>query len=92
MPVRVEVELDAGVVKADERFIGERVVADRADHPHARTEPRGRDRLVRALPARHAQEVVTGERLPRPRQPLDARDEVEVDRADDGELGGHAAA
>jgi len=85
VPVR-----DARVPQPGERLVGERVASDGADHPHASTEVGGGDRLVRAFPARHAYEVVTDERLPRPRQPLHARDEVEVDRADNGELNGHA--
>ena len=49
------------------------------------SEPRARDRLVRPLAAPHAGEGRVGDGLSRPRQPLDVRDEVEVDRPDDGD-------
>ena len=58
------------------------------DERHLRAEARARDGLVRALAAGHALERRAGDRLAGPRQPLAARDEVEVDRADDGDAGG----
>ena len=62
-----------------------RVVPDRAEHAHARAEPRGRDGLVRALAAGDLGEPRAADRLARPRQPLGAQHEVDVDRADHGE-------
>ena len=85
----MNVELDAGFDEPGERLVGERVDSDRADHPHACAEPRGGDRLVRALAAGKALERSPRDRLPRPRQPRDACDEVEVDRADDRQFGSH---
>ena len=51
----------------------------------SRAEPGAGDGLVRALAALDAGERRAGDGLPRPRQPLDPRDEVEVDAADDGD-------
>ena len=83
----LQVELDAGRVEVREGLVGLGVVADRADEPNRRAEPGCGDGLVRALAARKPVEGGRGERLAGPRQPVDLRDEVEVDRADDGELG-----
>ena len=79
--------LDACLVECRERLRGDRVVPDTADQRYLRAEPRGGDRLVRALAAGHAGEARATHRLPRPRQPLRPDDEVEVDRADDGQPG-----
>ena len=49
------------------------------------SEPRGGDRLVRPFAAGHAREPRAGHGLARAWQPLRLHDEVEVDRADDGE-------
>ena len=68
-----------------ERLVRERVAADRSHEPHLGPEPRRGERLIRALAAWNARERRAGDRLTRPRQPLAARDEVEVDRADDGD-------
>ncbi len=70
-----------------QRLVGEDVRPDRADERHLRPEPRAGDGLVRALAALDARKRGVGDRLPRPRQPLDAGDEVEVDAADDGDRG-----
>ena len=87
----LDVELDPGLDQARQRLVGERVVADGADHPHLRAHPRGRDGLVRALAAGEPLELPRRDGLPRPGQPLHPRDEVDVDRTDDGELDCHAA-
>ena len=63
--------------------LAEVVVADGADEADLGAEPGRGDRLVGALAARDAVELGARERLPRPRQPRDGGDEVEVDRADD---------
>ena len=81
------VEVDAALFEQRQRLVGERVVADRTDHRHARAELRGRQCLVRALSARDALEGRARERLPRPREPLAAGDQVEVDRPDDRDRG-----
>ena len=91
VPARSSSSSTPAARRPDERLVGERVDADRADHPHVRAEPRRGDGLVRALAAGEALERRAGDRLPGPRQPLDARDEVEVDRPDDGELDSHEA-
>ena len=54
--------------------------------------PGRRDRLVRALAAGRAYELVRSQRLAGTREPLEARGEVEVDRADDGQLDGRLLA
>src|SRR4029453_16385763 len=58
----------------------------RPTEPPPGTEQRGGERLVRPLAAGNAPEGRIGQRLPRPRQPLTARDEVEVDRPYDLDL------
>src|SRR5581483_4688662 len=76
-------QVDASVTKQRRRLVRERIVADCADEAYVRTEPGRGQRLVRALAAGNTLEGRVGERLPRPRQPLRSRDEVEVDRPDD---------
>src|SRR5207237_1167337 len=83
-PASERVEPHAGLLELAKRLAAEVVVAHARHEPDVGAQPRRRDRLVRALPAGHAVEGGAADRLPRPRQPLDARDEVEVDRADDG--------
>src|SRR5207247_527804 len=83
-------QLDTGFAQAEQGLGGIRVAADGADHPHVCPEASGGDGLVRALAAGDPVECGAAERLPRPRQPLDLRDEVEVDRADDGHGRAHA--
>ncbi len=63
----------------------ERVVADATDHRDRCTEARGRDRLVRALAAVDGLERRAEQRFARHRQARRARDEVDVDAADDGD-------
>ena len=84
-------QLDSGLLQAGECIGGVGVPAHTADHAHRRAEPRRGDRLVRALAARDAVDGRTGEGLPGAWQALDLRNEIEVDRPDDGQLGGHAA-
>ena len=86
-----QLERDARLAQPRESFVGERVLPDCADHRHLGAEPRARDRLVRAFPARVAREGRARDRLTRPRQALAARDEVEVDRPDDRDAGLQAA-
>ncbi len=90
LALALELELDAGGDEPAERLLGERVVPDGADHLHLRAELRRRDRLVCAFAAGVAAELARRDRLAGPRQALHARDEVEVDRPDDGELDGIA--
>ena len=52
------------------------------DHPHLGAHSRGGDGLIRSLPARVSRERRAGDRLAGTRQPLGARDEIEVDRPD----------
>ena len=78
-------ELDSRLAQPRERLVRVAVLSDCADHRHAGAELRRGDRLVGALAAGEAREAVRRERLPLPRQRLDARDEVEIDRPDDGE-------
>ena len=77
--------LDAGLTQPRERLFGELVAPDAPDQRDLGPEPRRGDRLVRALAAGHAREARAAHRLARARQPLRLHDEVEVDRADDGE-------
>src|SRR5204863_3746551 len=79
----LELERDAGLSEARERLLGKGIRADGADHRHIGAEPCRSDRLVRALAAREALEARIGDGLARLRQALAARDEVEVDAADD---------
>ena len=79
-------ELDARFAEAGERLVGERIGADRPDHAHTRAETGRRDRLVRPLAAGEAPEARPRDRLAGTGKPFDARDEVEVDRPDDGQL------
>ena len=58
-----------------------------ADHSHLRPEPRAGDRLVRALAAGKPFERRSADRLTGAGQRRAAHDEVEVDRADDGDPG-----
>ena len=88
---RVELQRDVGGAQPGERFLRERIAADRADERHVRAQSRARDRLVRALPAGHARERGSGHGLARSRQALAPRDEVEVDRPDDRDSWLHAA-
>ena len=91
-PACSSVELDAGRARARERLVGE--ARRRPTAPTIRTRRRAaRRRPPGSRPCRpgSACEARAGDRLARPRQPLDARDEVEVDRADDGELDRHGA-
>ena len=80
-----ELERDAGVRSPASASSAIGVSTDRADHRHLRAEPRARDGLVRALPAGKARERRVGHGLARAREALAARDEVEVDRPDDGD-------
>ena len=80
---------DTCVVQALQRALGELVSPDAADHRHLGAEPRGGDGLIRTLSARDLRERGARDRLAGPRQPLRAGDEVEIDRADDGQAGGH---
>ena len=84
---RTPCEVDAALFEQRQRLVGERIVARPRRPSHARAEPRGRQCLVRPLAARDALEGRVGQRLPRPREPLAARDEVEVDRPDDRDRG-----
>ena len=84
-------QLDTGVAQPGKRVVCKRVRPDGSDHLHPRAELRRRDGLVGALAARKPLEVGPGQRLARARQAVDARNEVEVDRTDDGELDGHPA-
>jgi hypothetical protein len=61
-----------------ERSEHEFVPAYPADEPHPGAEPRGRYRLIRALAARDPLEHRVGHRLTGTRQPLAARDQVDV--------------
>jgi len=83
------VELNACADEAGKSLVGKGIVADRADHADTGAELRGRNRLVCALAAGIPGEARSGHRLTCARQRADPRDEVEVDRSDDGELDGH---
>ena len=80
----VELELDVGAQQSRKSLIRRRIGADGADQPNPSTEPCGSHGLVRTLATREPLERGAGDRLPGPRQALDARNEVEVDRPDDG--------
>ena len=86
----LDVEVDARSAQPDERLVGEGIATDAADEPHVRPQACRGNCLVRALAAREPLELGAAERLAGPRQPLDARDEIEVDRADDGDPRRHA--
>jgi hypothetical protein len=82
-PALVENRLHAGVSEARQRLVRELVLADAADKGDACAEAGRGDRLIRAFSARIAVEGPVREGLPRPWQPLAARDQVEVDGAYD---------
>ena len=82
------VELDPCLAQPRERLVRERVTADRSDERDPGAEPRAGDGLVRTLAAREPRERRTAHGLAGTRQLLTAHDEVEVDRADDGDAGG----
>ena len=76
-------EVDARRIQQREGRRGERVAADGAEHRDVGAGAACGERLVRPLAARTGREARAGERFARTRQPRDARDEVEVDRAED---------
>ena len=86
-----DLECDACAAKTGERLVGERIRADRTDHRHGRPEARARDSLICALSARVAREGRIRDRLAGPWEPLAPRDQVEVDRPDDGDPWSQAA-
>ena len=75
--------VDAIGLERGSRLRPECVGTDRADERRSRTEPRGRHGLVAALAAVMLGEPAAGHGLPRRRQSIDGRDEVDVDRPDD---------
>ena len=81
-----EVELHARAAKTRKRLICVRILADGADEPHRRSEPRRRHRLIRALPAGKALEPRTRHGLSGARQAVHTGHQVEVDRSDDRQL------
>src|SRR5262249_37413904 len=83
------VQLEASQV--GERFGPGGVAADTADEANVRAEPRRSDGLVRALAAGDPLEGRRGESLAGSRKPLDTRDEIEIDGADNRELNRHGA-
>ena len=87
----VEIELDPRCSQPGERLGSERVAPDGADHANIRAEPGARNGLVRALAAGKPLERRAGHRLAGTGQRRAARDEIEVDRADDADPGrGHS--
>ncbi len=64
------------------------VIADGADEPDVGAEAGSGDRLIRAFAARAAVEDAVGDGFTGAGGALDAGGEVDVDRADDGELSG----
>ena len=90
--VALELELDAGRDEPGARLVGEarrrrRRRSSARSRRAAPPRPPGSRPCRRGCGGRRARDG-----LARPRQPLDARDEVEVDRPDDGELDCHAGA
>ena len=79
-------DVDPLALEQRQRLVAEVVGADRADHRHARAEPRRRDGLVGALAAAVAGEAPAGDGLAGRGQPLGDHDQVGVDRADDDDL------
>ena len=69
--------------RAGERRRREHVGADGARHRDACARPAGGERLVGALAARQRANDFAGDRLTRPREARDPRDQVEIDRAED---------
>jgi len=72
------------------RLPPEGVIPDGPDEHDRRTEAGRRDRLVAALAAMVPRERPAGDRLARPRKPLDGDDQVDVDRSDDDDPTAHA--
>ncbi len=70
--------------EASEQHLAITVIADRADEGRDGAKAGQRDRLVRALTAGNAGEGGRGDRRPRPRKRLNAGDEIDVRRTDDG--------
>ena len=83
----VQIELDARVAKPGESLVGKGVPADRRHHSNVRPEAGTRDRLVRTLAAGKPFERRSADRLTGAGQRRAAHDEIEVDRADDGDPG-----
>ena len=76
-------DVHAVIAQELERGSGERIVSDGAEKGNLRARTPRRQRLVRALAAGAGGEREARERLARARKALDARDEVDVDRAED---------
>ena len=83
----VDVDPDSGFLESAKGLPGEFVVPDAAPEGDLRAKPRRRDCLVRSLAARPTRERRAGNGLAYARETVGTNDEVEVDRADDGELG-----
>ena len=77
--------MDAGLAQSRERLVCDRVPSDAPDECDVGPEPRGGHCLVRSLAAGHPREVRAAHGLARARQALGLHDEIEVDRAHDGE-------
>src|SRR5690606_691302 len=80
-------KIDPGIGKKAERFSGKGVLAHGANHPHGGARPARRERLISALSAGCGGKAVAGYGLARRRQPLHTGNEIEIDRADDGDHG-----
>ena len=68
-----------------QRLVGKGVLPDRAHHAHLAAGALGGQRLVGALAAGRGLEAVAGHGFAGLRQAADIGDEVEIDRADDGD-------
>jgi hypothetical protein len=78
-------QVDAGLVEPGARQPSELVVPDASDEAHVGAEACRRNGLIRSLAARDPFELGVRHRLTRTRKALAEADEVEVDRADDGD-------
>ncbi len=84
---RAKLERDTRSPHRSECLLGEGIAAHRPDERDVGSEEGTCDRLIRTLSPRHTREGRTADRFTSSGQSLAARDEVEVDRPDDGDAG-----
>ncbi len=78
-------QIDARLAKRRQRYIGEIVLADRTDHGNLGAGPRCGERLIGAFAAGVGVVVGGGDGLARARQARDRGDQVQIDRAENGD-------